>query len=153
MIRTQQKFGMGRVYRDAIALAVARGDRSVGTEHLALALLVDPESVTARALGVSLTTAQDALEALDRQALAWVGIDAAFPAPVPVPRRQRRLRLTPAAFAVFTTLRKHAGGERLGVQHVLLALLARGRPDPAAELFDALGVDRAEVRRRLRETS
>ncbi len=34
-----------------------------------------------------------------------------------------------------------------------LALLARQRPDPAAELFDALGVDRAEVRRRLRETS
>jgi ATP-dependent Clp protease ATP-binding subunit ClpA len=144
---------MGRVYRDAIALAVARGDRSVNSEHLALALLVDPESVTARALGVSLTTAQEALETLDRQALASVGIDGVFPAPVPAPRRQRRLRLTPAAFAVFTTLRKHANGERLGAQHVLLALLARQRPDPAAELFDALGVDRAEVRRRLRETS
>jgi hypothetical protein len=50
-------------------------------------------------------------------------------------------------------VRKHANGERLGVQHVLLALLARPRPDPAAELFDALGVDRAEVRQRLRETS
>jgi hypothetical protein len=144
---------MGRVYRDAIAVAVARGDRSVSTEHLALALLVDPESGPAVALGVSLATAQGALEALDRQALAWVGIDAALPAPLTVPGRQRRLRLTPAAFSVFTGLRQYAKGERLGVQHVLLALLERRRPDPAAELFDALGVDRVEVHRRLREPS
>jgi ATP-dependent Clp protease ATP-binding subunit ClpA len=153
MIRIRKRFSMGRIYRDAITLAAARGDRSVNTEHLALALLIDPDSAPARALGVSLTTAEQALDALDRQALASVGIDAAFPAPVPVPARQRRLRLTPAAFAVFTTLRKHANGERLGAHHVLLALLARQRPDPAAELFDALRVERAEIRRRLREMS
>lgn len=153
MIGTQKRFGMGRVYRDAITQAGARGDRSVSTEHLALALLADPESVPARASGVSLATAQQALEASDRQALAWVGIEAASPAPVIVPGRRRRLRLTRAAFAVLTRLREHANGERWGVQHVLLALLARRPPDPAADLFDALGVDRAEVRRRLRELS
>lgn len=42
-------------------------------------------------------------------------------------------------------------GERLGIKHVLLALLSRERPDPAAELFHALGVDRTDVRNRLRE--
>jgi ATP-dependent Clp protease ATP-binding subunit ClpA len=136
---------MGRVYRDAITQAVARGDRSVATEHIALALLVDPESLTARALGVSLATAFDALETLDRQAL--------MSPPVSLRARQRRLRMTPAAFAVFTGLRRYAGRERLGMRHVLLALLAQRRPDPAAELFDALGVDREKVGRRLRAAS
>jgi hypothetical protein len=144
---------MGRVYRDAITQAVARGDRSVATEHIALALLVDPESLTARALGVSLATAFDALETLDRQALMWLGVDATFPPPVSLRARQRRLRMTPAAFAVFTGLRRYAGRERLGMRHVLLALLAQRRPDPAAELFDALGVDREKVGRRLRAAS
>jgi ATP-dependent Clp protease ATP-binding subunit ClpA len=73
MLSTAQRFGLGRVYRDATAEARRRGDRRVGTEHLALALLADPESVTARALGVSLTAARDALRALDlaRPWLRW----------------------------------------------------------------------------------
>ena len=153
MASADKRFGMGRVYRDAVTQAVMRGDRSVGTEHIALALLVDPESPTARALGVSLATAHETLEALDRQALAWLGLDVPFPPLVSVPARQRRLRMTPAAFAVFTGLRRHAGRERLGMRHVLLALLAQSRPDPAAELIDALGVDRDEVRRRLQGAS
>jgi len=49
-------------------------------------------------------------------------------------------------------LRKEAGGERLGVQHVVFSLLSRRPPDPAAELLDALGVDRAQVRARLQES-
>jgi ATP-dependent Clp protease ATP-binding subunit ClpA len=153
MASTDKRFGMGRIYRDAITQAVVRGDRSVGTEHIALALLVDPESMTARALGISLATAHQALEALDQQALTWLSIDATFPPPVSVPARQRRLRMTPAALAVLTGLRRHAGGERLGRRHILLALLARSRPDPAAELLDALGVDYIEVGRRLRTAS
>jgi hypothetical protein len=151
MASTDKRFGMGRIYRDAITQAVVRGDRSVGTEHIALALLVDPESMTARALGISLATAHEALEALE--ALTWLGIDATVPPPVSVPGRQRRLRMTPAALAVLTGLRRHAGGERLGMRHILLALLARSRPDPAAELLDALGVDYIEVGRRLRTAS
>jgi len=117
----------------------------VGTEHLTLALLADPESVTARALGVSLTT-------LDRHALASVGIDVDYGGQVLAGRDGERLRLTPAARAVFTGLRKEVPkGERLAVQHVLLSLLSRPRPDPAADLLDALTVDRAEARRRLQE--
>ena len=115
----------------------------------ALAMLADPDSVTARALGLSLASARTALEALDREALASVGIDVSVNVPAISGRVNERLRLTPAGRAVPGS----AGGGRrtAGVKHVLLALLSRERPDPAAELFHALGVDRTEVRNRLQE--
>jgi ATP-dependent Clp protease ATP-binding subunit ClpA len=154
MFSTTQKFGLGRVYRDATAEAKRRGDRRVSTEHIALALVSDPESVTARALGVSLTEARAALQALDRQALASVGIDTDYSGPVLPGRENERLRLTPAAKAVFTGLRQEVTkGERLGIQHVLLALLSRQRPDPAAELLESLRVDRTKARRRVKDLS
>lgn len=152
MFATRQSIGMGRVVLDAAEEARRRGDRRIGSDHLLLALLKDEDSVTARALGVDLPTARGALVELDRQALAWVGID------VPVidtalPRgRRQRLMLSPSAKAVFTGLRSRAKGERLGVQHVLLSVLSLQRPDPAADLLDALGVDRARVHRRLTAT-
>jgi hypothetical protein len=101
---------------------------------------------------VDLPTARGALVELDRQALAWVGIDAPV-IDTALPRGHRqRLMLSPSAKAVFTGLRSRAKGERLGVQHVLLSVLSLQRPDPAATLLDALGVDRAEVHRRLSAT-
>ena len=149
MVVAKQRFGLGQVVRDAKVEAGRRGDRRIGTEHVLLALLVDPDSVPARALGVSLHSAGDALRALDRQALAAVGVSLPATDLGTAHPERRRLMLTPGAVAVFKGLGKLSRGERLGVQHVLLALLARERPDPAAELFDALGVDRADVRRRL----
>ncbi|MEO5664477.1 MAG: Clp protease N-terminal domain-containing protein [Nocardioides sp.] len=146
------RFGMGRVYLDATAEALLRGDRRVGTEHLVLALLQSPDSITARALQVELTSARAALQVLDRVALSSVGIDAVFNGRVFPGKAGDRLPLTPAAREVFTGLRKEAGDDRLGVQHVLLALLSRQRPDPAADLLDALEVDRATVRARVRGT-
>ena len=151
MVSSKSRFGLGRVYRDAGAEAKRRGDRRVGTDHIALAMLADPDSVTARALGLSLASARTALEALDREALASVGIDVSFNAPAISGRVNERLRLTPAGRAVFTGLRREAVGKPLGVKHVLLALLSRERPDPAAELFHALGVDRTAARNRLQE--
>ena len=151
MFATKQRFGLGRVYLHATAEARRRGDRRIGSDHIALALLADPESVTARALGVDLAAARVAVQALDRAALAAVGIQADCVEPVVTGWRNERLPLSPAAKALFTGLRTRARGEPLGIQHVLLALLDRPRPDPAAELLDALGVNRAEVRRRLRD--
>ena len=52
---SSRRFGMGRVYLDATAEARRRGDRRVGTEHLLLALIADPDSSTARALDVPLS--------------------------------------------------------------------------------------------------
>lgn len=148
-MRLNPQFGMGQVYLDANFEAVRRGDRKVGTEHVVLALLVNRDSVTTRALGVELDTAREALERLDREALASVGMDTASPGPVFPGRESDRLPLTPAAKAVFTGLRKEAGRERIGTRHVLLALMSRTHPDPAAALFETLGVDRAAVRTRL----
>lgn len=152
MFATKQSIGMGRVVMDAAEEARRRGDRRIGSDHLLLALLKDEDSEIARALGVDLPTARGALVELDRQALAWVGIDAPV-IDTALPRGHRqRLMLSPSAKAVFTGLRSRAKGERLGVQHVLLSVLSLQRPDPAATLLDALGVDRAEVHRRLSAT-
>ncbi|GAB3209450.1 Clp protease N-terminal domain-containing protein [Marinactinospora thermotolerans] len=149
MVRTKPQSGMGQVYLDANTEALRRGDRKVSTEHVLLALLTDPGSATARALGVSLDAAREALENLDRDALASAGVHAASAGPVFPGRERDRLPLTPAAKAVFTGLGEQAGRERIGLQHVLLGLLSRRRPDPAAVLLDALGVDRTAVRARL----
>lgn len=150
MVGNQPRLGMGHVYREASAEAKRRGDRRVSTEHIALAMLVDPDSETARALGVSLESARAALETLDREALTSVGIDVIANPPPISGRMGERLRLTPAGRAVFG-LRREAAGERLGVKEIVFALLERERPDPAAELLHAIGVDRTQVRNRLRE--
>jgi len=148
-----KKFGMGRVYIDATNEARRRGDRRVDTDHVALAMLCDPTTEVAQALAVGLDTARATLRLLDLEALARLGIDASSVEPPAEPRSTERLRLTPAARAVFTSLRSVAAGERIGRKHVLLALLARQHPDPAAELFDALRIDRNAVRQRLAPTT
>ena len=73
---TQFAAGARTVVTSALEEARLRGDRRIGTEHLLLGLLHDPDSVAARTLGIDLATAQEALDALDRAALAAVGIDA-----------------------------------------------------------------------------
>lgn len=138
------------------------GDRKVGTDHLLLGLLREP--MPAQAVGRDLQTARDALGALDQDALAAVGIETELdappipaPEPIDVPARptikavlHRRLPLTPAAKSA---LRESSRGMRrrqhVVPQQVLLALLDLERPDPAAELLAALGVDPASVRERL----
>ena len=149
-------------YIDAREEARRRGDRKVGTEHLILGLLREP--VLAQALGCDLQTARDALDAMDHDALAAVGIGAAFKAPPipidePIKRSSRptlkavlrdRLPMTPAAK---TALEESYAETRRGhhdfLQKVLLAGLELKPPDPAAELIAALGVDRTTARQRL----
>lgn len=146
-----RRVGMGTVYLAANAEALRRGDRRVGTEHLVLAVLTDPDSPAACALGVDLATAREALAALDRQALAAIGLSLPPGPPVLAGHERDRLKLTPAARAVFTGLRTHATGRRLGVHHVVLGLLQLQAPDPAAVLLDRLEVDRSTIRRHLEE--
>ena len=151
-----------RTYIDAREEARRRGDRKVGTEHLILGLLWEP--VLAKALGCDLQTARDALDAMDHDALAAVGIGAAFTAPpIPIdepikrpPRPtlkavlQDRLPMTPAAKAALEKSYKEIRrGHHSGPQPVLLTVLELEPPDPAAELIAALGVDRAAARQRL----
>jgi hypothetical protein len=151
-----------RTYIDAREEARRRGDRKVGTEHLILGLLREP--VLAEALGCDLQTARDALDAMDRDALAAVGIGATFNAPpIPIdeptkrPARptfkavlRDRLPMTPAAKTALEKAYKEVRrGHDVGPEQALLTVLELQPPDPAAELIAALGVDRAAVRQRL----
>jgi hypothetical protein len=150
-------------YLDAREEARRRGDRKVGTEHLALALTMEP--MLADALGCDLQAARAALDGMDREALAAVGMEALPDAP-PLPARQAvarparpsiktlllgRLPLTPSAKRVLRESSKEMrrGRRHPGPRYVLAALLELQRPDPAAELVASLGVDPATVRERL----
>jgi len=144
-----------------------RGDRRVGTEHLVLGLLREPD--IAQVLGCDLGAAREALDAMDRGALVAIGIDRALGAP-PVPTREPalggrrpslkavladRLPMTPVAKRVLEESGKdHRRGRaerRWSLHAVLAALLCLAAPDPGAALLDALDVDRAAVRARLSE--
>ena len=141
-------YNFGATYYDARDEAVRRGDRTIGTEHLVLALLADPSSPAARALGCDLDSARRALDALDREALAAVGVQPGITAGPVAVRATGRLRLTPAAKAVLTGIRAARKSRGAGLGIVLIALLGLPRPDPAAELLAALGVDARAARER-----
>ena len=129
-----------------------RGDRRVGTDHLLLGLLHDPTDKVASALGVDLASARAAEDALDRAALAAVGIDAGDLGPVAEAAGARRPALTSGARAVLKGAVEQARAtrsRRIETRHLLLALLACERPDPAAQLLHELRVDAAAVRARL----
>jgi ATP-dependent Clp protease ATP-binding subunit ClpA len=141
------------VLTSAAEEARRRGDRRLGTDHLLLGLLHDAESPVARALGVDLASARAAADALDRAALAAVGVGVAHVGDAPQPMWARRHPgLTSGARAVLkhTMLETRSSRSRnIETRHFLMALLARERPDPAAELLHALGIDRSQVRNRL----
>jgi ATP-dependent Clp protease ATP-binding subunit ClpA len=141
------------VMTSATEEARRRGDRRLGTDHLLLGLLHDADSPAAKALGVSLADARAAVDRLDAAALAAVGVQAETLGAGPSAPFGRRLPpLTSGAREVFKRALDEARPARTGridTAHFLLALLSLRRPDPAAELLDALGVDRAAVRQRL----
>lgn len=141
------------VLASATGEARRRGDRRLGTDHLLLGLLHEQDSRAAQALGVSLAEARAALDALDRAALTAAGIEAgALGESPPVSFGRRLPPLTSGARAVIKRALDEARpvkSGRIDTTHFLLALLSRQRPDPAAELLDALGVDPAAVRERL----
>jgi hypothetical protein len=146
---------LGAVVTAARDEARRRGDRRVGTEHLLLGLLRDPGAGTARALGVDLASARAALDALDRAALASIGIDldGLPPAGVVAARAHPPVTagaLTSGARAALGQAVKatRANTRRLAPNYLLLALLACQRPDPVAALIEALGIDRSAVRDR-----
>ncbi len=152
-------------YIDAREEARRRGDRKVGTEHLILGLLREP--ALAQALGCDLQTARDTLDAMDHDALAAVGIGAAFNAPpipidAPIKRGSRptlktvlrdRLPGTPAAKTALEQSNKEIRrSHHTFPQQLLLTVLELKPPDPGAELIAALGIDRAAALRSIEAT-
>jgi hypothetical protein len=148
------------IYLRASEEARRRGDRRTGTDHVLLALFEDP-SIEA-VLGVSLQQARQALESLDQEALAALGLGSGADAPpLPmraVPKKPRfrdvaqkdRLRMTPAAKKVLEeAVRPNRRKSQVTAQQMLAQILTLQPPDPAAVLLGALGVNASEVRRRL----
>jgi Clp amino terminal domain, pathogenicity island component len=145
------------IYLQASEEARRRGDRRVGTDHVLLALFEDP-SVEA-VLGASLQQARDALDLLDREALATLGLGPDADAPPlqmrPVPKKPRirdiakkdRFRMTPAAKKALEDAYKPKGHRKLQVTgpEVLAQILTLQPPDPAAVLLRALGVNASDA--------
>ena len=126
-----------------------RGDRRLGTEHLVLGLLHDPDS--ARTLGTGLAEARAALDRLDRAALAALGIEVEGLRPPEVPVRRGKLTLgalTSGARAVVDEAIRGTPRPRDPAQ-LLRVLVKLTPPDPAADLLVELGVTAEAVRRRL----
>jgi hypothetical protein len=125
-------YSIGATYYDARDEAIRRGDRTIGTEHLLLAMLIDPASPAAQALRCDLDTARGALDTLDDQALAAIGIQPGITAGPVAVGQAGRLRLTPAAKAIFTGAEDTRKIRGPGLGSVLSALLdlpprSRGR--------------------------
>ena len=113
-------------------------------------------------LGVNLQQARHALDTLDQEALAAVGLGSGADAPpLPmraVPKKPRirdiaqkdRLRMAPAAKKVLEAASKPNRRKlQITAQQVLAQILTLQPPDSAAVLLGALGVNTSEVRRRL----
>ncbi|MGH8981835.1 MAG: Clp protease N-terminal domain-containing protein [Acidimicrobiales bacterium] len=153
------------IYLQASEEARRRGDRRTGTDHILLALFEDP-SIEA-VLGVSLQQARHAIDSLDHEALAALGLGSGADAPAlamrAVPKKPRirdiakkdRFGMTPAAKNVLEGAYKPKGHRKLQVTgpEVLAQILALQPPDPAVELLGALGVNSSEVRRRIDEVT
>ncbi len=136
----------------AIDEARQRGDRLLGSEHLFLGLLHEPDSVATRALGVDLSAARAALGSLDRAALAAIGLDVAGLPVAGLGPLRKGPRMSSAARTVINRAAKEATQtkpRRVEATHMALALLASEPPDPVAALMTELRIDRAAVRERL----
>lgn len=140
--------------------ARCRGDRRTGTDHILLALLHEPSIEVM--LGVSLQQARQALESLDQEALAALGLeDLTRVPPLPIravakkPRirdvaQKDRLRMAPAAKKVLEEASKPNRRKlQVTAQQLLAQILTLQPPDSAAVLIETLGVDTTEVQRRL----
>ena len=138
--RSEPDYSPGATYLNACDEALRRGDRKVGTDHLLLALLLDP--ACALALEHDLAEPRDALDAIDMAALASVGVDASrCNAPHLVGRQPGRFPLTPAAKQALGQAVKLAKSRRFGPRHFLRALAGSDAPDPAIALLSRLKVD------------
>jgi ATP-dependent Clp protease ATP-binding subunit ClpA len=140
---------------DARYEAGRRGDRRIGSDHLLLALLQDDE--LARLVGVDAAAAHAAADQLDRTALAAIGLTLGEFQPTGRAVLGRRVPLmTTGGKAVIQQALAKAAAEKartITSRHLLLALLDRREPDPAAILLAALRIDQPALRARLAATA
>jgi ATP-dependent Clp protease ATP-binding subunit ClpA len=139
----------------AAAEARRRASGRVATQDLLLAALHDPVSEAVSILGVDLDDARAAVDRLDRAALDSIGVDLGVveltPSRAAVRRRPPFTAGARSALARAVRLARVERQKRVAMRHIVLALLAARRPDPAAEVLDELGIDREEARLRANE--
>jgi ATP-dependent Clp protease ATP-binding subunit ClpA len=136
--------------------AQRRRDARIGAEHLLLGMLSAADAAVVGAIGVDLETARQALQSMDRAALAAVGIEVEMTGLPPLAPVRGRTRFTAAAKDVLTRMvaaAKSRADKHLEPTHLLLALLDCEPPDPVCQLLGRLGVDRSVVRARLSEAA
>ena len=124
-----------------------RGDRRIGTDHLLLGVLHDPD--IAALLGVDVGQARAQAAALDREALVVIGVDIGNFSPSVSPRKAWNAQFTSGSKAVMSRVVVLTAAEkarRIASKHLVLALLERTAPDPAAAILDGLRVDRDAAR-------
>jgi ATP-dependent Clp protease ATP-binding subunit ClpA len=147
--------------------AERRGDRRIGSDHLLIALLQD--DATAQFVGVSADAARAAADELDRSALSAIGLtvgDGTYTPATYTPAaytpagrgasRKSVTSITRGAKGVIEQSMAHAASVKARVvssEHMLLALLDKKQPDPAAALLAALPIDHAALRARLTGTA
>ncbi len=127
-----------------------RGDRRIGTEHLLLGVLHDRQ--TAEVVGLSVDQVRVKADTLDAKALEAIGLPIGDFRPAVRPRTLSRTPFTSGAKAVLQSTVSFTAAERsrrILPRHLLLALLERREPDPAAALLVECDVDTAELARRL----
>jgi uncharacterized protein (DUF433 family) len=146
-------------YVAACEEARQRGDRRVGTEHLVLALLREPNIEAL--LGCTRQRARAALDALDLESLVAVGLPPEISTPSlverPLPARpnakavmMNRIKLTPSAKRALQEAGKPMRrGRRITPERLLGELLESRGPDPGAVLLDALDIDAKRLREQL----
>jgi ATP-dependent Clp protease ATP-binding subunit ClpA len=136
------------VLHTAGAEARRRGDTRIGTEHLLIALVAEPQP--AAALGFDLDQMREARQRLDAQALDAVGLDPALVTKAGVDRTRRgRLPLTNGAKQMLRRAideSNQLNESAITVRHFLLAILDAEPPDPAADLLRYLDVDTRATR-------
>jgi hypothetical protein len=109
-------------------------------------------------MGIDLRSARQALDSMDSDALAAVGVDVrlAADADADADRAYGRRPFTCGAGAALRRTLAEARARntsRLEPTHLLLALLDGGPRDPATELLGRLGVDASAVRSRLSDAA
>jgi ATP-dependent Clp protease ATP-binding subunit ClpA len=143
----------------AVTEAERRGSPRVGTEHLLVAAVGASPPFDLSALGplnVGAEGIRDQLDRMDSASLASVGFD---PDLLPPALRRaegadqskaiRHLPFTHGAKDVLVGSLRQAvdrGDRRIGVEHILLSLLAVPAEDPVASVLAYLGADPAEIR-------
>jgi ATP-dependent Clp protease ATP-binding subunit ClpA len=144
-----ERFARGA--RDAVFLAIdeagRRGDRRVGTDHLLVGVLHDP--TVAELIGVGDEAARLVADDLDRRSLAGIGIDVDTFGRLAPAVGAARLPFTAGTKIVLKrtlALTVADKARRIQARHLLLALLERNEPDPAAEVLAGLHINKQQAR-------